>query len=154
MDMKDAWQAVAKIREFNRFYTVVSGFLDRTYLDSEYSVTETRILFELLQRKQLRANQLIDMLQLDKGYISRLIRNFERSGVVTRTAAPDDRRTLVIELTKKGQEVAGRLVAMTNGAIGRRIERLSPEDCDDLCRSMQRIIEILSDDTDEQEQKQ
>ena len=79
--MEDKERVITQIREFNRFYTVLLEFLNRNYLDSGYSITETRILFELKQNCQMSANRLIEMLHLDKSYISRLIRNFEHEKI-------------------------------------------------------------------------
>lgn len=143
--MEEKKAAIDQIREFNRFYTVLLGFLNRNYLDSGYSVTETRILFELKQNGQMSANQIIELLHLDKGYISRLIRNFEQKDMVTRQTNTDDRRALMIQLTPKGQAETDRLIAVTNQEIYRLIENFNPETCKDLCKSMKNIISIFSD---------
>ena len=66
--MDNRKETIDQIREFNRFYTVLLGFLNRNYLNTEYSVTETRILFELKQNRQMMANDLTDILHLDKSY--------------------------------------------------------------------------------------
>ncbi|MDO5423401.1 MAG: MarR family winged helix-turn-helix transcriptional regulator [Eubacteriales bacterium] len=115
--MAKKWETVDQIREFNRFYTVLQGFLNRNYLESGYSVTETRILFELKQNREMSANRIIETLHLDKGYISRLIRNFEQKGLIARKTASADRRALLIQLTAKGQEETERLIEKTNEEI-------------------------------------
>lgn len=143
--MGNRQETIDQIREFNRFYTVLLGFLNRNYLDSGYSVTETRILFELDQNRQMNANRLIDMLHLDKGYISRLIRSFEQKGLVTRTTSPDDRRSLIIQLTPKGLSETERLIDITDREIDALIGQFDPETCGQLCRSMKRIIDIFSE---------
>lgn len=142
--MEDRTKTINQIREFNRFYTVLSGFLNRNYLDSGYSVTETRILFELKQQEQMSANQLIEMLQLDKSYISRLIRNFEQKGLITRQISSVDRRALNIRLTAEGENETSRLIDITNRKISELIEPLDAEACSRLCRAMETIIEQLS----------
>lgn len=141
--MEDHRETIEKIREFNRFYTVLLGFLDRNYLDSEYSVTETRILFELKQNHQMSANRLIGMLRLDKSYISRLIRNFERRGLVTRDPSPDDGRALLIQLTPKGLTETDRLIDMTDRQISKLIGTLPTEGRRSLCEAMETIMESL-----------
>lgn len=142
--MNEKQDTVRQIRDFNRFYTVLLGFLNRNYLDSGYSVTETRILFELKQNKQISANHLIDMLHLDKSYISRLIRGFEQKGFITRTAAPDDKRTLIIRLTSEGLKETERLIEITNQEIYKLVEPFPSETCEELCNSMKNIIHIFS----------
>lgn len=138
--MAEKEKTVNRIREFNRFYTVLLGFLNRNYLDSGYSVTETRILFEIRQNGQISASRLIEMLHLDKSYISRLIRNFEQKEIVIRKTCPDDGRALTIQLTPKGQKEADRLISITNQMIYELIEPLSSEACGSLCGAMETII--------------
>lgn len=145
--MENREETINQIREFNRFYTVLLGFLNRNYLDSGYSVTETRILFELKQNEQISANKLIEMLQLDKSYVSRLIRNFEQKEIVTRHISLNDGRARMIRLTSKGETEVNRLIAITNNKIYELIKPLNPENCNDLCKAMETIITIFHDNT-------
>lgn len=151
--MKDKQNTIDQIREFNRFYTVLLGFLNRNYLDSGYSITETRILFELKQNPQMSANQLIELLHLDKSYISRLIRNFEQKEIVTRQTSLDDGRARIIQLTPKGQREADRLINITDLEISKLIEPLRPETRGSLCEAMETIIRIFRSHTTLQEVK-
>lgn len=138
--MEKKQEIVDQIREFNRFYTVLLGFLNRNYLDSGYSVTETRILFELHQRGCGSANQLVELLQLDKSYISRLLRGFEQKGLVTRQPSPQDGRAVLVQLTPQGQAETERLIAITNRKISELIEPLDADACDALCAAMRTIL--------------
>lgn len=139
--METKERTVNQIREFNRFYTVLQGFLNRNYLNSGYSVTETRILFEIKQNEQISAYRLIEMLHMDKSYISRLIRDFEKKGLITRHPSSEDGRALIIQLTEKGQKEVERLIYITNQKIQELIEPLSTENCNNLCAAMETIIE-------------
>lgn len=150
--MTNKQETINQIREFNRFYTVLFGFLNRNYLDSNYSVTETRILFELRQNEQLNANKLIDLLHLDKSYISRIIRNFEKAELITRTPSLDDKRALIIQLTNKGLEETEKLINITNLEIFKLVEPFNSETCNDLCNVMKKIINIFTNDNDLQEE--
>ena len=150
--MTNKQETINQIREFNRFYTVLIGFLNRNYLDSNYSVTETRILFELRQNEQLNANKLIDLLHLDKSYISRIIRNFEKAELITRTPSLDDKRALIIQLTNKGLEETEKLINITNLEIFKLVEPFNSETCNDLCNAMKKIINIFTNDNDLQEE--
>lgn len=142
--MEEREAVVSRIREFNRFYTVLLGLLNRDYLHSGYSVTETRILFELGQREGSGANQLIETLRLDKSYISRLIRGFEQKGILTREVSPEDGRAFVIRLTPRGQEEVNRLIDVTNHQISGLIQALDSETCENLCAAMDVITESFS----------
>ncbi len=70
--MEDKQETINQIREFNRFYTVLPGFLNQDYLQSGYSVTETRILFEIYRNRQISASTLIGMLHPGIGIIGGL----------------------------------------------------------------------------------
>lgn len=150
--MTNKQETINQMREFNRFYTVLFGFLNRNYLDSNYSVTETRILFELRQNEQLNANKLIDLLHLDKSYISRIIRDFEKAELITRTPSSDDKRALIIQLTNKGLEETEKLINITNLEIFKLIEPFNLETCNDLCKAMKKIINIFTNNNDLQEE--
>ncbi len=134
-------EAISQIREFNRFYTVLLGFLNKNYLESGYSVTETRILFEIYRNEYITANYLIELLVLDKSYMSRLIRGFEQKGLIVRETASDDARKRVIQLTKKGREEIERLISITNTKIFELIAPLDTKKCAEVCEAMQVIME-------------
>ncbi len=135
---------IDQIREFNRFYTVLQGFLNRDYLASGYSVTENRLMFEIWRHPGISANRLIDLLRLDKGYISRLVRGFERKGLIVRQASPDDSRLLTIRLTRAGTKEMERLIAITNEEIRRLIAPLNGDDRDEVCRAMNTVMSRFS----------
>ena len=84
--------AVAAVRRFNRFYTRQIGVLRKTYLDSPYSLGEMRVLYELAHGDQLTASDIGRALDLDAGYLSRLLRNFEKRGLISRTPSAQDAR--------------------------------------------------------------
>jgi DNA-binding MarR family transcriptional regulator/GNAT superfamily N-acetyltransferase len=100
-----ATERVAAIRAFNRFYTKQIGLLGRGFLDTEYSLTEARVIWELAQRPSTEVTQLRASLDLDPGYLSRILARFERDGLITRERAPSDRRRQLAGLTKKGRAV-------------------------------------------------
>lgn len=139
-------RTVAQIREFNRFYTVFHCLLNQSYYGSQYSVTETRFLFEMKRGGQMSASQLTNLLKLDKSYTCRIIRNFEKRGLVTRTPSISDRRALVIKLTPQGERETEALIALTDREIFKRIQTLDSKSCDELCNAMQRITEIFLTD--------
>lgn len=149
--MEEKKWIIDQIREFNRFYTVLLGFLNRDYLDSGYSVTEMRILFELKQNRRISANRLTEMLHLDKSYISRLIRSFEQKGLLVRHTSSDDGRALIIRLTPKGESETDSLIDITNHKIYELVSPLTPETCKNLSHAMKTIIESFYDNTDLQE---
>jgi DNA-binding MarR family transcriptional regulator/GNAT superfamily N-acetyltransferase len=92
---------VKAVRAFNRFYTQRIGVL-RRYLDSDFTLTEVRVLYELAHRPPLAARDLVRELQLDAGYVSRILRRFEDRGWIAREPAPHDARQQMLRLTESG----------------------------------------------------
>ncbi|HEY6297411.1 MAG TPA: MarR family transcriptional regulator, partial [Streptosporangiaceae bacterium] len=72
--------AVAAVRAFNRFYTNVIGLLRGKYLDTPYSLTEARLLFELGQRDASEVADLRRVVDIDAGYLSRILGRFSDDG--------------------------------------------------------------------------
>ena len=92
---------VKAVRAFNRFYTQRIGIL-RRYLESDFTLTEVRVLYELAHRPPLAARDLVRELELDAGYLSRILRRFEHAGWLARETAPHDGRQSLLRLTEAG----------------------------------------------------
>jgi len=95
---------VQAVRRFNRFYTRQIGVLHERLLQSQFSLTEVRVLFELAHADQLTARQISDALGLDPGYLSRILRGFQARGLVSGTRSRSDARQWLLTLTPKGRE--------------------------------------------------
>jgi DNA-binding MarR family transcriptional regulator len=95
---------VARMRAFNRFYTRRLGILRPDFLDSGLSLSEARVLYELANRKRATASQLVAALGLDPGYVSRVLKGFEKRGIVERRRYERDRRTRLVRLTASGRQ--------------------------------------------------
>jgi DNA-binding MarR family transcriptional regulator/N-acetylglutamate synthase-like GNAT family acetyltransferase len=108
---------VAAVREFNRFYTNVLGWLREGLLDTPYSLTEARVIFELAREDQTEAGQLRRWLDIDAGYLSRLLARFEADGIVRRSRSAADGRRQVIGLTPAGRAVFAKLDALSAAQI-------------------------------------
>jgi DNA-binding MarR family transcriptional regulator/GNAT superfamily N-acetyltransferase len=104
-------ERVAELRAFTRFYTSVLGVLDEGLLDTPYSVTEARIVFELAQQDATDLADLRRRLGTDAGYMSRLTARLEADGLLTRERSPVDARRQVLRLTDQGRSVFATLDA-------------------------------------------
>ncbi len=100
---------VSAVRSFNRFYTRHLGVLDQQLLESPYSLTEARVLYELAHTDALSAREIGDTLGLDAGYLSRLLKGFAEKGLISRKPSALDRRQQLLSLTAKGRLAFGRL---------------------------------------------
>jgi DNA-binding MarR family transcriptional regulator len=130
------------VRTFNRFYTRHIGVLRKDYLSSPYSLTEARVLYELANRPRPAASDLARDLDLDAGYLSRLLRGFEVRGLIRRTASPADRRRRVLVLTRRGAEACAPLDARSQRQTVAMLRRLPAAGQARLIEAM-RTIEVL-----------
>jgi len=96
-------ERVAAVREFNRFYTPLIALLGDRFLGTPYSLTEGRVIFELAQREETEVVELRRELDLDAGYLSRILARFEAAGIATRGRSERDRRRQVVRLTRRGR---------------------------------------------------
>lgn len=136
---------VAAVRAFNRFYTRRIGLLQGGILKSPYSLTQVRVLYELAHTPNLTATDLGDLLGLDPGYLSRILRAFEHDGLITRARASTDRRRNVLGLTAKGRKVFSGLESRQSAEVKRILAPIADPAQDDLVSSMQTIAGVLGD---------
>ena len=118
-------QRVAAIRQFNRFYTKQIGVLNETLLASEYSLMEVRVLYEIAHRADITAAELSRELAVDAGYLSRILRDFEKRGLLARKVSRDDGRRALLRLSKAGRRVFAELDERANDEIGQLLRQLS-----------------------------
>lgn len=101
--MKNDLNSIHKIRSFNRFYTKVLGLLDQHILESEYSLTEARILLEIGKADKSTAIELGTQLGIDRSYMSRIIRHLEKDQLIIKKQSEKDSRIYEISLTENGK---------------------------------------------------
>jgi DNA-binding MarR family transcriptional regulator/N-acetylglutamate synthase-like GNAT family acetyltransferase len=136
-------QRIAAVRRFNRFYTRQIGVLQEGLLQSPFSLTEARVLYELATRPGVTASELAADLGLDPGYLSRILRGFGARGLITRTRSKVDGRQSHLRLTEHGAAVFAPLDRASRGEVGALLARLSEPRQSDLLRAMGRIEAAL-----------
>ena len=135
-------QRVAAVRRFNRFYTQKLGVLQRGWLDSPYSLTEARVLYEIRERKRATASDIARDLDLDAGYLSRILRRFHRLGLLRKDVSPDDGRQSFLSMTAHGRRAFAPLETRSQRQVGALLNRLSVPEQDRLVGAM-RMVETM-----------
>ena len=135
------------IRAFNRFYTNIIGLLDQHFLDSPFSLTEGRVLYEICNTGNCSAKKIRENILIDEGYLSRILDNFVNRGLVTKTRAPEDGRLWIILPTERGKREFASLNESSNRLISQLIETLSEEERADLLKKMEGIRTLLEKTT-------
>ena len=138
-----AQQRVDAVRGFNRFYTKQIGVLREGLLGSPYSLTEVRVLYELAHRSQPTAAELGRELGLDAGYLSRILRNFERRGLVAKARSRADGRQSLLSLTARGRKAFAPLNARSHDEVAAMLARLSVTEQSRLIEAMRTIHALL-----------
>jgi DNA-binding MarR family transcriptional regulator/predicted N-acetyltransferase YhbS len=136
---------VAGVRAFNRFYTNMIGLLHGKYLDTPYSLTEGRILFELAQRDASEVTDLRRTVDIDAGYLSRILARFSSDGLVTRQRSAADGRRQIIALTERGRSVVAGLDARAAAQTRDMLAAVHDDDRRRLLDAMHVITDVLSE---------
>jgi DNA-binding MarR family transcriptional regulator/RimJ/RimL family protein N-acetyltransferase len=140
---------IATVRGFNRFYTRQIGALRKTFLDSPYSLAEARVLYEIARGNgSATATEIGRALDLDAGYLSRLLGNFEKRGLIRKTASATDARQSHLTLTARGRKDFIPLDRRSQRDIGAMLGALTSDDQLRLIAAMTAIQTLLGGQAD------
>ncbi len=145
MPQRDFDEEVAAVRAFNRFYTRKLGVLDQQLLNSPYSLSEARVLYELAYREEPSAKEIASALGLDAGYLSRIVQNFDEAGLISRTPLPFDRRQYRLALTAKGRQAFAKLERNMQDDVAAMLSRLPAGGTGRLTGAMAEIERLLGE---------
>ncbi len=138
------FERVERVRRFNRFYTKKIGILTDQYLDSPFTVTQARVIYELAHHEQSTATELGNELGLDAGYLSRILRDLKKRGLIARQSSRTDGRQSLLRLTaRKGQHAFTTLNARSHAGIEMMLNKLSARDQSRLVDAMGLIERLL-----------
>jgi DNA-binding MarR family transcriptional regulator/GNAT superfamily N-acetyltransferase len=138
---------IARVRAFNRDYTRRIGVLSEGLLESPYSLTEVRVMYEIAHRESVTAGDLAQDLELDKGYLSRILKGFEAKKLLARRAAPEDARRQYLRLTPAGMRVFTPIEARTQEQIRALLAGLEEARRDEVLAAMDVIQQALTGGT-------
>ena len=136
-------QHINELRAFNRFYTNVIGLLDRHILNSQYSLIEARILFEIYHRDDVTSSEIIALLGIDKGYLSRILKKFEKNKLINKVDSKTDKRVATLQISAKGKEEFKILNKASDKQAEAIFKNLSEAECDELIQKIAAIQTLL-----------
>jgi DNA-binding MarR family transcriptional regulator/GNAT superfamily N-acetyltransferase len=139
---------VSAVRRFNRFYTREIGVLKDGYLGTPYSLTEGRVLYELAHRKnpadKATASAVCAALDLDPGYLSRIVRSFRKARLIRTERSPSDGRETLLSLTPLGRQAIAQLDARSNKEVAARLRPIPESEQSRLVGAMYTIEQLLA----------
>jgi DNA-binding MarR family transcriptional regulator/GNAT superfamily N-acetyltransferase len=141
----DLERRVAAVRRFTRFYTRQIGLLQEGLLDSAFSLTEARVLYELAHRDRPTATALAADLGLDAGYLSRILRRFSERGLMAKTAAPGDGRQSLLALTARGRKAFAPLDRGSRDQVAALLGRLGAAEQERVVAAMDAVEALLGE---------
>src|SRR5689334_442281 len=137
-------ERIAAFRRFTRFYTRQMGWLHRGILNTPFSMTEGRVLYEIAHREPTTASALVTDLRLDHAHLSRMLRRFEENGLVKRVTARDDGRQRLLRLTPKGRRAFDVLNKGSRDQVAGLLGPLPPRDQARVVAAMASVESMLS----------
>ena len=146
-------EAISNVRAFNRFITQQIGVLEEGLLQSPYSLTEARIIFEMANSEDVTAKDLGGELGLDAGYLSRILAKLEERKLLKKTRSEKDARHQILQLTAKGRKSFEMLDSRSRSEVTKLLENLSEENQKRMLGAMKTIRDVLEPDSDEANRK-
>jgi len=137
---------VTRLRAFNRFYTGVLGLLRDGLLDTPYSLSESRILFELGASDGASPSEVAEKLRLNLGYVSRVLSRLKEQRLVHAVSSPDDGRRQVVSLTTEGRKALKLLDERSSRQVCELLARLSDDEQERLMSSIGQVESLLSEE--------
>lgn len=135
---------VDRARRFNRFYTRAIGMLGEGYLGSGFTLAEARVLYELANREAPTARRIGQALEMDAGYLSRILKRLEAQGLISRAAAESDRRSRCLALTEAGRQAFAGLDQGARDSMSALVAHLPPPALARLSDGMAEIETLLT----------
>ncbi|MCD8878112.1 MarR family winged helix-turn-helix transcriptional regulator [Staphylococcus kloosii] len=136
-------EIINNIREFNRYYTNKLDVFSTNKFDSNYTFTEARVIIEIGIRHDCIANEIVQTLNIDKGYLSRVLSRFNKKGLIEKVMSPTDSRSKIIKLTTEGNELFDYLNEASNKQVNQMIDGLDETEIFTINKNMMEIMSIF-----------
>ena len=134
---------IEEVRSFNRVYTVFMGILNQRFLQSKFSLVETRVLHAAFHQDGITPSEIIVLLNIDKSYLSRIIASLIRRKVIVKRKSVHDGRSIHLSITAIGRRELEKLTEASNLQVAGLLAQLSDSDRNRLVKNMSEISSIL-----------
>jgi DNA-binding MarR family transcriptional regulator/GNAT superfamily N-acetyltransferase len=141
-------QRIGAVRRFSRFYTRRIGLLQDGLLETPFSLTQARVLYELAHRRDGTATDIAASLGLDHGYLSRILRSFEQQGLIAKRRGEEDGRQWLLSLTTKGHKAFAALDHRSQNDMGAMLRDLSEDEQARVVAAMGTIETLIGRDSE------
>ncbi|QNK64666.1 bifunctional helix-turn-helix transcriptional regulator/GNAT family N-acetyltransferase [Pedobacter sp. PAMC26386] len=135
---------ISNIRAFNRFYTDIIGLLDKHLLNSDYSLSEVRVLYEIYTGQDIQASQVMTTMHIDKSYLSRILKKLEKDRLIAKKPSDLDARAMVLSLTDIGLKLFQELNKASDDQTSDIIKNLNQQQRQQLVFHMNSIQHLLT----------
>src|SRR5918996_279761 len=136
---------IEAVRRFSRFYTRRIGVLREGLLDSPFTLTEGRVVYELAHHETITAAELARELDLDPGYLSRILKGLEQRGYLVRQPAQDDGRQTILALSGQGEAAFAEINARSRAQVAGLLDPLGPDDRARLVEALATATRLLGE---------
>lgn len=129
-------EKIDEIRRFNRFYTRTLQLTNKYHLGTGLTVLESRLLLEIYENKLQTANELVSLLEIDKGYLSRVLKSLEKRGYIEQTVDNSDKRSKLLTLTRLGHNTLNTLNKRADQQVDQLFSNLSNQEIEQVISAM------------------
>jgi DNA-binding MarR family transcriptional regulator/N-acetylglutamate synthase-like GNAT family acetyltransferase len=143
--MPEQLEHIEAVRRFSRFYTRRIGVLHEGLLDSPFTLTEGRVVYELAHHETTTAAELARELDLDPGYLSRMLKSLEERGYLIRQPAQDDGRQTILALSEEGEAAFAEINARSRAQVAGLLDPLGPDDRARLVEALATATRLLGE---------
>lgn len=136
-------ELVNTLRDFNRFYTTVLGVVNNHILESDYSLTEARIIYEVNEQEGITARAIKERLQIDEGYMSRMVAKLVKQGILKKNQSKEDKRIFGLALTAKGRQIAADINLQSDEQVKSLVKHLDLKEREQLAGLIMQVKQLL-----------
>lgn len=119
------------------------------FLNNGYKLGQKRVIITIYHHQPITQSKLLEVLQVQAGSLSEMLKKLENEGWIIRTNDPEDKRNLHINLTLQGEKMAQEFITLRQEMIDSIFEGFSDEEKKQLHTLLQKLISNWNKHQDE-----